>query len=77
MKRYVDRPRTDVSEELIVSIVRVQKSAAATCSLGFLARGFFCPEDGSDRILRNVGSSATSQKTTFFIVTAVKASNLI
>jgi hypothetical protein len=30
--------------------------AAATCSLWFLARGFFYPEDGGDTFLRNVGS---------------------
>lgn len=38
---------------------------AATCSLWFLARGFFCPGDGGD-----------SSPETFFIVTAVKTSNL-
>jgi hypothetical protein len=38
----------------------------------------FYPEDGGDTFLRNVGSHeiATSQKTAFFIVTAVKTSNL-
>jgi hypothetical protein len=41
---------------------------------------FFCPEDGGDTFLRNVDSykippGATSQKTPFFIVIAVKASN--
>jgi hypothetical protein len=30
--------------------------SAATCSRWFLARGFFCPEDGGDTFLRNVGS---------------------
>jgi hypothetical protein len=39
--------------------------------------GFFYSEDGGDTFLRNVGShGATSQKTAFFIVTAVKTSNL-
>jgi hypothetical protein len=47
----------------------------------FLARGFFYPEDGGDMFLRNVGSrkdlhGATSQKKAFFVVTAVKTSNL-
>jgi hypothetical protein len=56
-------------------------SAAATCSRWFLARGFFYPEDGGDTFLRNVDSytkvyGATSQKTAFFMVTAVKTSNL-
>jgi hypothetical protein len=44
------------------------------------ARGFFYPEDGGDAVLRNVGLHkiymATSQKTAFFIVTAVKTSTL-
>jgi hypothetical protein len=52
----------------------------ATCSRWFTARGFFYPEDGGNTLLRNVGwrkiyTAPTSQKTTFFIVTAVKASN--
>jgi hypothetical protein len=54
---------TDISEELITSIFRVDKSAseepawaAATCSQWFLARGFFYPENGADMFLRNVGS---------------------
>jgi hypothetical protein len=29
---------------------------ATTCSLWFLARGFFCPEGGGDTFLRCVGS---------------------
>jgi hypothetical protein len=38
--------------------------------------GFFYPEDEGDTFLRNVGvHGATSQKTAFFIVTAVKTSN--
>jgi hypothetical protein len=41
----------------------------------FFAPGFFYLEDG-DTFLRNVGSyKATSQKTSFTIVTAVKAPN--
>jgi hypothetical protein len=50
---------------------------ATTCSRWFFAHGFFYPEDWGDTFLRNVGShGATSQKTAFFIVTAVKTSNL-
>jgi hypothetical protein len=30
--------------------------SAATCSRWFFALGFFCPEDGGDTFLRNVGS---------------------
>jgi hypothetical protein len=30
--------------------------SAATCSIWYLARGFFYPEDGGDTFLRNVGS---------------------
>jgi hypothetical protein len=32
------------------------KQSATTCSRWFLARGFFCPEDGDNKFLRNVGS---------------------
>jgi hypothetical protein len=101
MWRRVVLVRTDVSEERIASIFRVEKSlsekpasasscrlslsrlsieSAATCSLWFLARGFFYLEDGGDTFLRNVGSQelhgARSDKTSFFIVTVVKTSNL-
>jgi hypothetical protein len=45
----------------------------------FLARLIFDPEDGDDTFLRDVGfykiHGATSQKTAFFIVTAVKNSS--
>jgi hypothetical protein len=51
----------------------VGTQSAATCSYWFLALGFFYPEDGDNTFLRN---GATSQKTAFFIVTAVKTSNL-
>jgi hypothetical protein len=54
----VDIVWTDVSEERIASILRVEKSAA-TCSRWFLAPGFFYPEDGGDTFLRNVGSYKT------------------
>jgi hypothetical protein len=33
-----------------------ERGSPATCSLWFLARGFFYPEDGGDTFLRNVGS---------------------
>jgi hypothetical protein len=60
---------TDVSEESIASIFRIEKSASEE-SAWFLARGFFYPEDGGDTFLRNVGShkiyTVTSQKTAFF-----------
>jgi hypothetical protein len=59
---------------------RLVAQSAATCSHWFLARGFFYLEDEGDRFLRNVGShnlyGATSQKTAFFIVTAIKTSDL-
>jgi hypothetical protein len=42
---------SDVSEECIASIFRI-----STCSRWFLARGLFCPGDGGDTSLRNVGS---------------------
>jgi hypothetical protein len=57
MLRRIDLVWTDVSEERIGSIFRVEKSASAvTCSRWFLARGFFYPEDGGDTFFRNVGS---------------------
>jgi hypothetical protein len=55
MWRRVDLVQTDVSEEHITSIFRVEKSTA-TCSRWFLARGFLYLEDGGDTFLRNVGS---------------------
>jgi hypothetical protein len=45
---------TDVLEEHIASIFRVEKSAAATCSYWFLAQGFFYPDDGCNTFLRNI-----------------------
>jgi hypothetical protein len=47
----------------------------------FADRRYCRPDDGGAKILRNVGSykshtALTSQKTAFFIVTAVKTSNL-
>jgi hypothetical protein len=68
MWRRVDLVWTDVSEERIASIFRVEKSVSeepewasgadrpATCSRWFFAREFFYSEDGGDMFLRNVGS---------------------
>jgi hypothetical protein len=55
---------TDVSENRIASIFRVEKllvrnqheQSAATCSCWFLTRGFIYPEDGGDTFLQNIGS---------------------
>jgi hypothetical protein len=71
MWRCVDVGLTDVSEERIVSIFKVEKSplslflyswlfrlvaqSAATYSRWFNALGFFYPEDGGDTFLLNVG----------------------
>jgi hypothetical protein len=59
MWRHVDFVWTDVSEERIASIFRVEKSASEE-------PGWAGDEEGGD----------TSQKKAFFIVTAVKPSNL-
>jgi hypothetical protein len=72
MLRRVALVRTDVSEELSDSFIRVTR-------LGEL--GTTHPDEGGVKFLRNVGSyksphGVTSQKTPFFIVTAVKTSNL-
>jgi hypothetical protein len=59
MWHHVDLVWTDVSEERIASIFRVEKSAseaAATCSHWYLARVFFYPEGGGDTFLQNIGS---------------------
>jgi hypothetical protein len=51
----------------------------ASCSGDFLRehmRGFHYPEDGGDTFFRNVGSHKIYTATAFFIVTAVKTSNL-
>jgi hypothetical protein len=70
MWRRVDLVLTDVSEERITSISRIEKSAseepaweggcrqqdATTCSRWFFIRAFFYPENGGDMFLRNVGS---------------------
>jgi hypothetical protein len=69
MWRCVDLVWTNVSEERITSIFRVEKSASEEPAWAggwrlnhqsktrwFLACGFFYPEDGGDTFLRNVGS---------------------
>jgi hypothetical protein len=78
MWRPVDFIRTDVSEEHVASIFSVVEIYWSL--LTFLARDSFHPDDRGDTFLQNVGSyktphDATSQKTPFFIATAVKASN--
>jgi hypothetical protein len=48
---------------------REQVAAVIICSRWFLARGFFCPEDGGDAFFRFISQDlhgATSQKTAFF-----------
>jgi hypothetical protein len=70
MWRHVDLVRTDVSEERITSIFRVEKSVSeepATFSRWFLAHWFFYPEDGGDvppkrRFAQDLHDT-TSQKT--------------
>jgi hypothetical protein len=60
MWRCVELGFTDVSEECIVSIFRVELSAsgaAASCSHVFTARGSIHPEDRGDTL---IGSSETS-----------------
>jgi hypothetical protein len=57
MQRRVALLRTDVSDELNASIIRVKRSSSETSVL-------------------NKSHTITSQKTPFFIVTAVKTSNL-
>jgi hypothetical protein len=59
-------------QKLVVGIHRHTDSmeiakSAATCSRWFLACGFYYPEDGGDKFLRNVCSHKIyrSQKTTF------------
>jgi hypothetical protein len=66
MWRSVNLVRTDVSEERLISIFRVEKYASERSvrrnsvweqtSNTFLARVFLYPEDGGDVFLRNVGS---------------------
>jgi hypothetical protein len=78
MWRRVDIVLTDVSEEHIASIFRV---AAVTCSRWFFAHRILIPWRwrwyiALKRRLTQYLHGLTSQKTAFFIVTAVKISNL-
>jgi hypothetical protein len=89
--RRVAIVRTDISEERIAFIIRVTRSRelgttlAVTSNRSTLPRNTMVytpspPDDGGDMFLRNVASiktrGAISQKTAFFIVTAMKTSNL-
>jgi hypothetical protein len=58
---FVDLALTDVSEELIASILKVEKSASG---------------DQREKVAAADLHSTTSQKMTFFTVTTVKTSNL-
>jgi hypothetical protein len=66
MLRSVALIRPDVSEERISSIIRVT-------IIGELQADSFHLDDGGNTFL---GNGVTPQKTQFFIVTAVKISNL-
>jgi hypothetical protein len=73
MLRHVAIVRPGVSEELSASFIRVTR-------IGEL--GITLADEGGVKFLRNVGSykshtALTSQKTPFFIATAVKTSNLV
>jgi hypothetical protein len=65
MWRRVALVRTDVSEEHVSSIFRVEKiheqrnSCSQTANTFPRAKNFFYPEDGGDTFLRNVGSYKT------------------
>jgi hypothetical protein len=91
MLRRVALVRTDVSEELSASFIRVTRidelgtTLAVTSNRRTLRRttkftDSCYPDEKGVKFLRNVGSykshTVTSQKTPFFIVTAVKTSNL-
>jgi hypothetical protein len=77
MLRRVALVRIDVSKELSASFIRVTR-------LVNLEQRYFTdschPDEGGVKFLRNVflkePHGVTSQKTPFFIVTAVKTSNL-
>jgi hypothetical protein len=57
MWHRVDLVWTDVSDESIASILRVEKSTLQPpAQAGFLEADFFIPEDGGDTFLQNVGS---------------------
>jgi hypothetical protein len=69
----VDLVWTDVSEERIAFIFRVEKSTSEEPAW---AGGCSQPEDGGDMFLQNVGShdirGTISQKMAFFMFTTVK-----
>jgi hypothetical protein len=79
--------RSDVSGEFIAYFTRVTRigelgtTLAVTSNRRTLRRNTCHPEEGGAKFFRKVGflqepHIATSQKTPFFIVTAVKTSNL-
>jgi hypothetical protein len=82
MLRRVALVRTDVSEEISTSFIRVTRIGELGTTLALLLFTDSChPDEGGAKLFRNVGSykshmALTSQKTPFFIVTAVKTSNL-
>jgi hypothetical protein len=71
MLRRVTLVSTDVSEELVTSIIRVTRIGV----LGTLANGWrrYVPPK---RLFLQAPHGVTSHKTAFFIVTAVKTSDL-
>jgi hypothetical protein len=82
MLRRVALVRTDVSEELSASFIRVTRIGelgtilAVTSNRRTLRRNFFNIYISSQRRFLQEPHGVTSQKTPFFIVTAVKTSNL-
>jgi hypothetical protein len=85
MPRGAALVRTDVSEELIASIIKVTRidelgtALAVTSNRSTLVDACH-HDDGGETFLQNVGSyksdGVTHQKTAFLIVTGVKTSNL-
>jgi hypothetical protein len=73
MWHRVDVVLTDVSEERIASIFRVEEKRRKSTSEEPACRQYIPPK----RRLTHYLHGATSQKTAFFIVTAVKTSNHI
>jgi hypothetical protein len=55
MLRCVELVWTDILEERIITIFRVEKSASNQHEQ-VAARRFFCPEDGGDMFLWNISS---------------------
>jgi hypothetical protein len=52
--------------------LHLQGCLLVTCSGWFLARGSFCPEDGGDTFLRNVGSHKISETALFVCIVVLK-----